>query len=114
MGGGRWTYTKNLSFENVKMQKKVGRGDGCVQRIEVILKMPKRKSGGGGGVYGRCGGSGVGVVYDRGGQAGCVLRIEVIVKMQKKSRGGGGVRSGDRVARLGVVGDMGYGGVNQE
>ena len=78
--------------------------------------MPKRKSGGGeegctvgvgcqGLEWCTIGGGG-------GGQAGCLLRVEVIVKMQKSR--GGGVRSGDRVARLGVVVDVGMGCVNQE
>ena len=46
-------------------------------------------------------------------------RNEVIVKCKKKKSGGGGeygrgeIRV-DRVARLRVVGDVGYGDVNQE
>ena len=72
--------------------------------------------------------SGVGVGAVRlGGQCGCERRIEVIVEMQiKKSGGGGLVRSGRGWgvegwvgvgrgggwlgARLGVGGDVGYGG----
>ena len=51
MGGG---YIRR-SFKNVKMQTKSrdGEGGGCVQRIEVILKMSKKKSG-----YGRVWGGG--------------------------------------------------------
>ena len=71
----------------------------CVQRIDVIMQ---KKSRGGGG----------------GNQSRCVQRIEVIVKMQKKSQGGGsrcegsnhGLGVGWGVARLGEVGDVGYGG----
>ena len=45
---------------------------GCIQRIEVIVKMRKSR-----------------------GQGGCVRRIEVFVKMQKsRGRGGGGSQVG--------------------
>ena len=54
------------------MKKGAGQ-DGCVQRIEVFVKMEKkvRESGRGGGGQ------------EVGGQGGCVERIDVFVKMQK-------------------------------
>ena len=60
------------------------RGDqnGCERRIEVFVKIHKKKIGGGGG-------SGWGVRV--GGQNGCERRIEVFVKIHKKKiRGEGG------------------------
>ena len=66
--------------------------DGCERRIEIFVKIQKKKIGGGGGVRG----VGLG-----GGQGGCERRIEVFVKIQKKifffffffflGGGGGGV-----------------------
>ena len=55
---------------------------GCERRIEVFVKIQKKKIWGGGGV-------GVGL----GGQSGCERRIEVFVKIQKKKNnlGGGGL-----------------------
>ena len=115
----------------------LGQG-GCIQRIEVFVKMQKKSGGGGRGlgvwtggrvdvykelievfvkmkkkVRGGCpvGGSGVGVRVD-------VYKklTEVILKM-KNNRGGGRVQRSDQglgvgrgVARLGVVGDVVYGG----
>ena len=74
-----------------------GRGQGgCERRIEVFVKIQKKKIWGGGGRgvsgRGRVGGGG-------GGQGGCERRIEVFVKIQKKKffLGGGwvgGSRSG--------------------
>ena len=60
---------------------------GCERRIEVFVKIQKKKIfwgevGGGGGQWE---GSGWG-----GGQGGCERRIEVFVKIQKKKIGGGG------------------------
>ena len=60
----------------------LGGQSGCEQRIEVFVKIQKKKFflGGGGGlgsVGGRCG---VGLW----GQSGCERRIEVFVKIQKK------------------------------
>ena len=53
---------------------------GCERRIEVFVKIPKKKLGGrGGGVR-----SGGGLV----GQGGCERRIEVLGKFTKKNRGG--------------------------
>ena len=53
---------------------RVGGQSGCERRIEVFVKIQKKKYGGGG----RWGGS-------RGrGQGGCERRIEVFVKIQKK------------------------------
>ena len=64
---------------------------GCEQGIEVLVKIQKKNSGGGGRV-----GGGVGSVGGRvgGGQPGCERRIEVFVKIQKKwgVGSGGGVR----------------------
>ena len=58
-----------------------------VNKIEVFVKIPKKKLGGG-GRRGRVG---------LGGQSGCERRIEVFVKIQKKKifwGGGGGGGSG--------------------
>ena len=64
---------------------------GCEQRIEVFVKIQKRKIGGGGGVRGdRVGGGG-------GGQGGCERRIEVFVKIQKKKKKLAGGRGRGRV-----------------
>ena len=111
----------------------LGRGQGgCEQRIEVFVKIQKKKIfwGGGGGSGGQWEGSGW------GGQGGCERRIEVFVKIQKKKKffffwgggsgggGGGSVAEGirwgggvggagvrvDVNAMLGVGGDVGYGG----
>ena len=78
----------------------VGLGDqsGCERRIEVFVKIQKKKFsfGGGGGGGGSVGGRG-------GGQSGCERRIEVFVKIQKKNfffwggGGGGGGRGRVRV-----------------
>ena len=62
---------------------------GCERRIEVFVKIQKKKFGGGGG-GGRWEGSGW-------GQGGCERRIEVFVKIQKKNLGGGGPVGGGRV-----------------
>ena len=60
----------------------MGQG-GCERRIEVFVKIQKKKILGGGG------GDGVGW----GGEGGCERRIEVFEKIKKKKfRGGGGVR----------------------
>ena len=47
---------------------------GCERRIEVFVKIQKKKNWGGGG----------GVGFGGGGQGGCERRIEVFVKIQKK------------------------------
>ena len=77
--------TKNGSYcENEKKREKVRGEGGCVQRIEVIVKMKKNQGGGGGG----------------GGQGRCERRSEAFVKIQKKKifflggGGGGGVGGG--------------------
>ena len=57
---------------------------GCERRIEVFVKIQKKKFLGGGGVGGSVGGVGL------GGQGGCERRIEVFVKIQKKKIWGGG------------------------
>ena len=68
---------------------------GCERRIEVFVKIQKKKFWGGGGSVG-----GSGRV---GGQSGCERRIEIFLKIQKKkfgggwSVGGGGVGGGVRV-----------------
>ena len=53
---------------------------GCERRIEVFVKIQKKKISGGRGVGG---GSGWGV-------SGCERRIEIFVKIQKKNFEGGG------------------------
>ena len=68
---------------------------GCDRRIEVFLKIhTKKKSGGGGSVWGGR--------FWGDGQGGCERRIEVFVKIQKKMGGGGG--SGVGVRGRGRVG----------
>ena len=72
----------------------MGGQSGCERRIELFVKIPKKKfflGGGGRGVSGRGRVGG-------GGQGGCERRIEVFVKIQKKKFfwGGGGVRWGGR------------------
>ena len=64
----------------------MGGQSGCERRIEVFVKIQKKKMGGG-----RVGWLGFGVGL--GGQSGCERRIEVFVKIQKKKKfwGGGGV-----------------------
>ena len=59
---------------------------GCERRIEVFVKIQKKKFGGGSGGSG--GGSGM------GGQGECERRIEVFVKIQKKNWGRGVGRGG--------------------
>ena len=65
----------------------MGSQDACERRIEVFVKIQKKKMGG--GVVGFGGG---------GGQGGCNRRIEVFVKIQKKKIffffGGGGGSGG--------------------
>ena len=77
----------------------LGGQGGCERRIEVFVKIQKKKFFLGGGGVG--GGVGVGL----GGQSGCERRIEVFVKIQKKIFfffwGGGGGR--------GSVGGVGLG-----
>ena len=95
----------------------MGGQGGCERRIEVFVKIQKKKIGGGGSgegwVGGRVGGGvrvdvneglkflenftkkirgggQVGVSGWWGGQGGCERRIEVIVKIPKKMGGGGG------------------------
>ena len=53
---------------------------GCERRIEVFVKIQKKKKLGGGGVRG----FGLG-----GGQVGCDLRIKDFEKIHKKNWGGG-------------------------
>ena len=56
----------------------MGAQGGCYRRIEVFVKIQKKKWGGVG--WGSIGGEGGG----GGGQGGCERRIEVFVKIQKK------------------------------
>ena len=60
-------------------EKSHGGGGISLKRIEVIVKMQKKRNPGGGGRVGE-------------GQGGCERRIEVFVKIQKKSGGAVGVR----------------------
>ena len=71
-----------------------GGQDGCERRIEVFVKIHKKKWGG--GVRWGVGGRGRGEGSAWGGQGGCERRIEVFVKNQKKKilGGGGGVGGG--------------------
>ena len=81
-----------------------GGQSGCERRIEVFVKIQKKKKkiGGGGGV-GRWGGQGW-----VGGQSGCERRIEVFVKIPKKKiffwggGGGGGSVGGGGGVRVDV------------
>ena len=72
--GGRWGGGVGVGL---------GGQSGCERRIEVFVKIQKKKFGG--GVGGRWAGR-VGL----GGQSGCERRIEVFGKIQKKKFGGGG------------------------
>ena len=95
-------------FGKIK-KKKIGGGvglggqGGCERRIEVFVKIQRKKKfwwGVGGGVGGRSGG---GVVLV-GGQGGCEQGIEVFVKIKKRNwgeGGGGGGSGGDRVGGSG-------------
>ena len=75
----------------------LGGQGGCERRIEVFVKIQKKKWGvGGGGRGGWRSGWGSGL----GGQGRCERRIEVLVKIQKKIRGGGG-REGVQVGGAG-------------
>ena len=67
----------------------LGGQSGCERRIEVCVKIQKKKFflGGWGVGWGGGGRWRVGV----GGQSGCERRIEVFVKIQKKNWGGGWV-----------------------
>ena len=73
-----------------------GGQSGCERRIEVFVKIQKKKWGGGGSGGGVDGWVGRGVGVGLGGQSGCERRIEVFVKIQKKNLGGG-VGGGVRV-----------------
>ena len=72
----------------------MGGQSGCERRIEVFLKIPKKKNWGGG----RWRGGGRGR-----GQGGCERRIEVFVKIQKKKNFWGGGRGGRGVSGRGRV-----------
>ena len=84
----------------------LGGQSGCERRIEVFLKIQKKKLGGGvgGGRWGGRWGVGVGLW----GQSGCERRIEVFVKIQKKKIffWGGGVGGGGRFGGGGVWGGV--------
>ena len=76
----------------------LGGQSGCERRIEVFVKIRKKKIGGGRSGAGRWGGRwgvGVGVGVELGGQSRCERRIEIFVKIKKKiffggERSGGG------------------------
>ena len=85
----------------------LGGQSGCERRIEVFVKIQKKKN------FFFWGGGGVGVGL--GGQSGCERRIEFCVKIQKKIfffGGGGGV--GGSVGRWGRVGGGVRVDVNEE
>ena len=82
MCGGRWGGSGRVGG---------GGQSGCERRIEVSVKIQKKKILGGG------------VEVGLGGQSGCERRIEVFVKIQKKNFWGvGGGRWGGR-GRVGGV-----------
>ena len=88
----------------------LGGQSGCERRIEVFVKIQKKKfwGGGSGGSVG-----GVGLGGGGGGQGGCERRIEVFVKIQKKKFGGGSGWGGGSVAEgvtWGGGGGWGWGG----
>ena len=102
----------------------MGGQGGCERRIEVFVKIQKKKKNWGGGWV-----RGGGRVGGGGGQGGCERRIKVSVKIQKKifffgGGGGGGQVEGlgwwggwarvDVNAMLGVGVMLGMGDVNQE
>ena len=57
----------------------MGGQGGCERRIEVFVKIQKKKIG-----------WGVGMGVRLGDQGGCEQRIEIFVKIQKRNSGGGG------------------------
>ena len=90
---------KNLGWVREGEGSGLGGQGGCEQRIEVFVKIQKKKILGGGV------GGGVGVGL--GGQSGCERRIEIFVKIQKKNWGGGsGGRWGSVGGRWGVGGGV--------
>ena len=78
----------------------LGGQSGCELRIEVFVKIQKKKIWGGVGGRGRVGGGGGGVRVD-------VNEIEVFVKIQKKNFGGGSGGGGGRVGGGGSVSGWG-------
>ena len=74
----KWSYCGGLGRGSG-----LGGPGGCERRIEVFVKIQKKKIGGGGGC-----------VCVWGGQGGCEWRIEVFVKIKKKIGGGGWGGSG--------------------
>ena len=85
----------------------MGGQGGCERRIEVFVKIQKKKILGGGGSVG-----GVGV--GGGGQSGCERRIEIFVIIQKKKLGGVGEVGGESVGGGGGVGGGVRVDVNEE
>ena len=78
-------FKKKILGGGVRGGVGLGGQGGCERRIEVFVKIQKKKLGGGGvGGRGRVG----------GGQGGCERRIEVFVKIQKKKKIGGGGSGG--------------------
>ena len=82
----------------------MGGQSGCERRIEVFVKIQKKKNWGGEGEVGGLWGGGRGR-----GQGGCERRIEVFVKIQKKIFLGGGGWGGVGGSVGGVVlGGLGW------
>ena len=81
----------------------LGGQSGCERRIEVFVKIQKKKNWGGGFRWGGgWWGGGWGGRVGLGGQSGCERRIEVFVKIQKKNFLGGGGWGGGGGGRWGV------------
>ena len=85
VGGGGVRMHVN---EELKFLRRSGRGGqgGCERRIEVFVKIQKKK------IYFFFGGEGLVVGVGLGGQGRCERRSEVLVKIKKNE--GGGVGSG--------------------
>ena len=80
----------------------MGGQSGCERRIEVFVKIQKKKK-----IFGGWGSGGGGFGVGFGGQSGCEQRIEVFVKIQKKNFGGGvGGGGGGSGSRWGVRVDV--------
>ena len=82
---------------------------GCEQRIEVFVKIPKKKNWGGSGV----GSGGGGVGLGGGVRVNVNEELKFLGNSHKKISGGGSGGEGVRVdvnAMLGAGGDVGYGG----
>ena len=84
VGSAEMSHLQNCSLK-IYLKRALGVGlggqDGCERRIEVFVKIQKKKKIGGRGSGGGRWGIGVGLV----GQSGCERRIEAFVKIQKKN-----------------------------